>query len=111
MTLGNRSGAPCVRREELGKLGAEGVVGPCGAKVALEINQRGHERLGNEAAPEFAEATETDRFGPGRPELDGHAARMGDVSHRRPSSRTGAALGLGTHTSPPAAPRLPGAPR
>ena len=71
VTLGDRRGTAGVRREQLGELGAERVVAPRGAEVAFEIDERRHQRLGNEAAAELAEATETDRFGPGGPELHG----------------------------------------
>ena len=88
VALGDRSGTTGVRREQFGELGAERVVAPCLAEVALEIDERGHERLGDESATELSEATEVDRFGPGGPERDGHAARGNGFSHRRPSSRT-----------------------
>ena len=75
VALGDRSRTTRVRREQFGELGAECVVTPCGAEVALQIDERGHERLRNESPPELSEAPEVDRFGPGGPELDGHAAR------------------------------------
>ena len=75
VTLGDRSGTARVRREELGELGAERVVAPRLAEVAFEVDERGHQRLGNEPTAELAEATEIDRFGAGGPERDGEAAR------------------------------------
>ena len=74
VTLGDRSGTARVRREQLGELGAERVVAPRLAEVALELDERGHERLGDEPTAELTEATEADRLGAGGPERDGHAA-------------------------------------
>src|SRR5204862_5220891 len=56
-------------------------------ELALELGERGHERLGDEAAAELPEAAEPRRLGPGRRELDAGAPRR-NLAHARSRSDT-----------------------
>ena len=75
LALGDRCRPAGVARQQGRVLLAEPVVDPRVAELAFELLERGHQRLGRVAAAVLAEATETDRFGAGRCELDRCATR------------------------------------
>ena len=62
VALGDRGRPARVARQQRRVLVAESGVDPRFAKVVLELLERGHERLGREAAAELTEPTETDGF-------------------------------------------------
>ena len=84
--LGDGRRTAGVGRKQVVELGPELGGRPRGAELGLELDECGHERLGDEAAPELAEAPQTLRLradGDG----DGGSACGHVVLLRRPGAR------------------------
>jgi hypothetical protein len=70
MTFGHRCRPTCIVGEQRRELGAKPLRRPGGSKLALELFERGHEGLRDEAPSELAEATEAGRLRTRAPEDD-----------------------------------------
>ena len=81
------------------------VVAPRRAELALELDERGHERLGHEAAAELAEAAETDGLGTGGPEHARGAPRGVAGPERRSVTVVHPVVGRGLRVGHPAVAR------